>query len=226
MFPVIDRRDVFVVSGLFRYRESLHYNVSPAMRMLPRIVLGACLAPLLIWSSLACGSDADGDLRHAAKLQKNGETATALAIWKRWAEKGNADAAYNLAVIHQHGDGVAVDYAQALHWYRHAAALGDRISEYQIGLMYQIGQGVAADAAEAHRWFTAHRSHHAHHERSEQMQTWRKQAARLIEESDRREALAKSRADSARVLAELRRRAGASAAPTDVAAAATDRPIN
>lgn len=163
---------------------------------------------LLTWSAVVAGNEVDDDLRRAAKLQKNGSCSDAVAIWKRRAERGNADAAYNLAVIHQHGDGVAQDCAEALRWYRHAANLGDRISEYQIGLMYLNGEGVSADPDEAHRWLTGHRRHHAHHAHDEKMQTWRKQAAALIEAGDRREALAKSRADDAQVLAELKRRAG------------------
>ncbi|MDK9723602.1 MAG: sel1 repeat family protein [Sterolibacteriaceae bacterium MAG5] len=155
----------------------------------------------------AASNDVDADLRRAAKLQRNGDVAAATAIWKHWAERGNADAAYNLAVIHQHGDGVARDFAEALRWYRHAAHLGDRISEYQIGLMYLNGEGVTTDPEEAHRWLTGHRRHHVPHAHDEQMQAWRRQAAALIEASERREALAKSRANDAQVLAELRRRA-------------------
>lgn len=175
----------------------------------------ACLATLFFQAALAAG--ADDDLRQAAKLQKNGETPAAVAIWQRWAARGNADAAYNLAVIHQHGDGVAQDYAEAMKWYRQAAARGDRISAYQIGLMYQLGQGVAPDEEEAHRWFTGHRAHHLHHADTPQMREWRKQAAALIDDRDRRETLAKSRASDALILADLKRRAAGNAAPDRLA---------
>lgn len=96
---------------------------------------------------------ADDDLRQAAKLHKGGETPQAVAIWQRWANQGNPDAAYNLAVIHQYGDGVPLDYAKAMAWYRMAAEKGDKVSQFQIGLMYQNGQGVEANQEEAHRWF-------------------------------------------------------------------------
>lgn len=188
------------------------------MKTTRNLGMAGILAVILAWSTVAAGSEIDDDLRRAAKLQKNGASADAVAIWRRWAERGNPDAAYNLAVIHQHGDGVARDYAEALRWYRHAASLGDRISEYQIGLMYLNGEGVAADADEAHRWLTGHRRHHVHHAHDEKMQAWRKQAAALIEASDRREALANSRANDARVLAELKRRAGESSISSRIAA--------
>lgn len=194
------------------------------MKRIGRFLICACILPALAWTNVARGNETDDDLRRAAQLQRNGETAAAIAIWKRWAERGDADSAYNLAVIHQYGDGVAQNYAEAMKWYRQAAARGDRISQYQIGLMYQNGEGVPADPAEAHRWFTAHRIHHAHHDRSEQMQAWRKQAAALIEDRDRREALAKSRADGATILADLQRRAAENHAPERVASAAETKP--
>lgn len=187
------------------------------MKTTRNLSMAGLLAILLAFPAIAAGDDADEDLRRAAKLQRNGDAAAATAIWKRWAERGNADAAYNLAVIHQHGDGVARDHAEALRWYRHAAKLGDRISEYQIGLMYLNGEGVTADPEEAHRWLTGHRRHHVHHAHDEKMQDWRRQAAALIEASDRREALTKARSDGPQVLAELRRRAGETPASGDLA---------
>ncbi|UCV18900.1 tetratricopeptide repeat protein [Ferribacterium limneticum] len=173
---------------------------------------------LSVTSLSAVAGTADDDLRVAAMAHRGGETGRAVAIWQDWAAKGNVDAAYNLAVIHQYGDGVPLDYAVAMRWYRQAAEQGDKVSQMQIGLMYQIGQGVAADEAEAHRWFTMNRKHHLHHEHEPQMVAWRQQALALIEERDRREQVAASRASSALVVAELRRRAGMDAGrPTETA---------
>ena len=188
--------------------------ISPLARLCLAVVCSlTCLA--------ATAGDADTDLRQAAKLHKGGETQPAVAIWKAWADQGNVDAAYNLAVIHQHGDGVPTDYAEALRWYRVAAERGDKASQFQIGLMYQIGQGVVANQEEAHRWFTMNRRHHLHHEHEPQMVAWRQQALALIEERDRREQLASSRNSSAQVLAELKQRAGISdERPTATAALA------
>lgn len=166
------------------------------------------VATLILHGAPLWAGSADADLHLAARLHKGGDTPAAVAIWQRWAGQGNADAAYNLAVIHQHADGVAQDYGKALAWYTMAADQGDKVAQFQIGLMYQNGQGVAADAEEAHRWFTAHRKHHWHHAHEPRMQAWRQQALALIEERDRREALAASRANSAQVVADLRRRAG------------------
>ncbi|MBL8489185.1 MAG: sel1 repeat family protein [Rhodocyclaceae bacterium] len=167
----------------------------------------------------AVASGADEDLRQAARLHKAGETSRATAIWNAWAERGHVDAAYNLAVVHQHGDGVPRDMATALKWYRVAAEREDKVSQYALGLAYLNGDGVARDEKEAHRWFVMGRAHHAHHGHDEQMQRWRRQALGLIEERDRREAVAAAR-DADAVLAELRRRAGLPA-PASLAAAQT-----
>lgn len=178
---------------------------------------------LTAFSLVAHAGNVDDDLRHAAKLHKGGETNQAIVLWKQWADKGNADAAYNLAVIHQYGDGVALDYGKAMHWYRIAADQGDKISQFQIGLMYQTGQGVTANEEEAHRWFTAHRKHHMHHLHTPQMAAWSNQARDLLDDRDRREQLAASRKNSDQVLAELKQRAGIAAErPTTTAAHVSD----
>ncbi|WP_172600067.1 tetratricopeptide repeat protein [Sulfuricystis multivorans] len=164
------------------------------------------------------GEPREAEFYRAAKLHFAGETAAAVQIWKKWAEQGDVDAAYNLAVIHQHADGVAYDPAQALAWYRIAAERGDKAAQYALGQMYLKGEGVAADEAKAHEWFTANRRHHLHHLHTPQFQQWRKQAQALIEERDRREAFVRSRQNDAQILADLQRRAGIGAAQSAVAA--------
>lgn len=174
----------------------------------------------LAWLSTANAAGVDEDLRQAAKLHRGGDTPGAVAIWQRWAERGDADAAYNLAVIHHYGDGVPGDSGKALKWYRVAAERNDKAAQYQVGLMYLNGEGVQRDEQEAHRWFTLNRAHHAHHAQSPQMKAWRAQAAAMIQERDMREAMLAARDDSAKVLADLRRRAGLDPATT-LAATAT-----
>jgi uncharacterized protein len=169
-------------------------------------------------SASAWAGNVDEDLRQAAQLHRNGETARAMAIWRNWADRGDIDSAYNLAIVHHNGDGVVRNTADALKWYRVAAERGDRPSQHQLGLMYLIGDGVPANPEEAHRWFTADRQHHLHHANSPQMQEWRRQAAALIWQQEMRESLAKSRENGADVVAELRRRAA-------TVAVATDRPV-
>ncbi|MBL8479286.1 MAG: sel1 repeat family protein [Sterolibacteriaceae bacterium] len=153
---------------------------------------------------------ADGAaFRDAAKLHRAGDTAAAIAIWQPLAQKGDANAAFNLGAIHQHGDGVAKDPVQALKWYRIAAERGDRESQSRLGAMYLAGEGTAKNEKEGWRRINEHRVAHLHHDHHPHMQAWREQAAKRIDDRDRREAFAASRSDSARVMAELKRRAGA-----------------
>lgn len=174
------------------------------------------IATALLIAGLACAAaaqaagpaaNADADLNRAAKLHRGGDTPAAMALWRKWAEQGNVDAAYNLALIHQHADGVAYDAAEALRWYRAAAERGDKAAQIRLGLMYQNGEGVPADEAKAHQWFTMNRQQHAHHQHHAQFQQWQQQARALIDARDRREALAAARRDGERVMAELRQRA-------------------
>lgn len=173
----------------------------------------AFVAALMLAASTAFSADtpADIDLRQAAKLHKSGDTTSAVSIWKKWAQQGDVDAAYNLAVIHQHADGVAYDPAAALRWYRIAAERGDKVSRIQLGLMYQNGEGVPADQAKAHEWFTKSRREHALHHHHPKFQQWQQQARVLIEERDRRESAANARRDGDSILADLKRRASMTA---------------
>lgn len=177
----------------------------------------AAIFVILATALPVAAADADTQLQRAATLHKAGDTPAAVAIWRGLAGTGSADAAYNLAVIHQHGDGVAKDAAEALKWYRLAAEQGDKVSQFQIGLMYQNGEGVPANAEEAHRWFTMNRAHHVHHQHDPKMQQWRRQAAELIAARDRREAFAASRRDGEQILAELKQRAATVAVVPSVA---------
>lgn len=164
--------------------------------------------PLFAVALAGAAVAADGSsFRDAARLHRAGNTPAAIAIWQPLAVKGDVNAAFNLGTLHQHGDGVAKNPAEALKWYRIAAERGDRESQSRLGAMYLNGEGTPKDEKEGWRWINEHRVAHLHHDHHPQMQAWRQQAALLIEESDRREAAAIARRDGERVLAELRRRA-------------------
>ncbi len=155
----------------------------------------------------ARAADRPASFPEAAKLHRAGDTAAAIAIWLPLAKAGDVNAAYNLAVIHQYGDGVAKNLPEALKWYRVAAEKGDRESQSRLGAMYLTGEGTPKDEKLGWRWINEHRVAHLHHDHHPQMQAWRKQAAELIWASEMRESIAASRSNSVQVLAELKRRA-------------------
>jgi TPR repeat protein len=80
----------------------------------------------------------------------------AANLYREGADRGNAEAAFNLAVIYATGRGVGVDYVAALRWYQRAADLGDANGLHMLGLMYASGQGGPRDLNKAESvWRTA-----------------------------------------------------------------------
>lgn len=67
----------------------------------------------------------------------------------RAAEKGDAQAQYDLAVMYDYGVCVRVDYAQAVDWYGKAAAQGHAAAQAGLGWKYYTGSGVRPDVAKA-----------------------------------------------------------------------------
>lgn len=188
-----------------------------------------CLVALFaVVSTPLLAGDLAKEFRGAAQLHKAGDTAVAMAIWLPLAKAGDVNAAYNLAVIHQYGDGVPKNLPEALKWHRVAAEKGDRESQSRLGAMYLNGEGTAKNEKEGWRWINEHRMAHLHHDHHPQMQAWRKQAAELIAERDMREAALASRRTGDQVMADLRRRAGMSvtAQPAPQLVAGTLQPAN
>ncbi|MDP1612512.1 MAG: hypothetical protein Q8M11_15780 [Sulfuritalea sp.] len=68
----------------------------------------------LVLPTLVHASDPAADFRDAAKRHRAGDTVAAMAVWLPLARKGDVNAAYNLAVIHEHGDGVTKNLGEAL----------------------------------------------------------------------------------------------------------------
>jgi cell division septation protein DedD len=74
--------------------------------------------------------------------------ATAVAIWRPLAEKGNADAEFNLGQAYRLGHGVPTNLAEAKTWFQRAAAQGHVDAETTLGLLlFENG-----DQAEALKW--------------------------------------------------------------------------
>jgi TPR repeat protein len=75
----------------------------------------------------------------------------AVAIWRPLAEKGNADAAFNLGQAYRLGRGVPINIAAATTWFQRAAAKGHIDAETTLGLLL-FGNG---DRAGGLRWLKA-----------------------------------------------------------------------
>ncbi len=76
---------------------------------------------------------------------QKGDTAAAVAIWRPLAEKGDADAAFNLGQAYRLGRGVKLDLAQAQIWLDRAAREGHVDAQTTLGLLlFQNGNQTAA----------------------------------------------------------------------------------
>ena len=69
------------------------------------------------------------------------------------AEKGEAQAQWELGSRYRDGKGVAKDQVEAVKWYRKAAAQEYILAEVGLGGFYEFGIGVPKDPVEAFKWY-------------------------------------------------------------------------
>ncbi len=104
-------------------------------------------------------ASADGDLKQQLEIRATADKKAAAAAngvdeLTALTLKGNAAAAFRLAIMYFRGDGVAQESATAVKWLRKAAELGSVVAQGNLGWMYREGgDGVAKDTAEALKWF-------------------------------------------------------------------------
>ena len=84
-------------------------------------------------------------VRAGIEAWQRGDTAGAVAIWQPLAEKGDADAAFNLGQAYRLGKGVPIDLATAQGWLEKAARKGHVDAQTTLGLLlFQNGNSVSA----------------------------------------------------------------------------------
>jgi TPR repeat protein len=71
---------------------------------------------------------------------------------KARAQTGDADAQYDLGVRYSKADGVPLDQANAVAWYRRAAEQGSAKAQAALGYCYSLGKGVAKDDDQSIVW--------------------------------------------------------------------------
>ena len=69
------------------------------------------------------------------------------------AQRGSADAQFQLGLKFASGEGPLQDYGQAAKWYRKAAEQNHVLAQFNLGIMYASGQGVCRSDSEAEMWF-------------------------------------------------------------------------
>ena len=82
---------------------------------------------------------------------RRGDHAAAVHIWQPLAEKGDADAAFNVGQAYRLGKGVPLDLSTAQNWFERSARKGHVDAQATLGLLlFQSGNRVAAM-----RWLTS-----------------------------------------------------------------------
>ena len=87
---------------------------------MPRRVLAGLVLLVVLAGTAVAGPFEDG-----VSAFERGDHREAARSWRVIAEKGDADAQYNLGVMHAVGNGVPQDYVLAHMWFNLAAAQGD-----------------------------------------------------------------------------------------------------
>jgi TPR repeat protein len=86
---------------------------------------------------------------------KMGHYATAATIWQALAQRGNAEADFNLGILDEDGLGTPSDMAAAIAHYEKSAQAGSSKAQYRLALLYKAGVKVPQDDARAKKWLTA-----------------------------------------------------------------------
>jgi len=82
-----------------------------------------------------------------------GQSTTAeLDEYRKAANKGDANAEYQVGLIFHEGRGIAKDKKKAYKWFNRAAKSGDADGQYYVGLVYSLGQGTKKDPQKADKW--------------------------------------------------------------------------
>jgi hypothetical protein len=88
----------------------------------------------------------------ATAAASRGDYASAIRLWRRFADQGDGISQYNLGQMYEAGQGVTRDFAEAAEWYRRAAEHGIPHARLSLGVAYALGRGVPQDFLQAHKW--------------------------------------------------------------------------
>ncbi len=95
-----------------------------------------------------------GDYEDGWAAYERGDFKTALPLFTRAANEGNALAQTALGFMYYRGRGVSQDYAQAMLWLRKAADQGWHGAELLVGEMCEQGKGGPQNYAAAYKWYS------------------------------------------------------------------------
>ena len=80
-------------------------------------------------------------LDDAVEAMRTGDFAEAYCMLRPLAERGDADAQYNIGWMYLNGYGLRVDDSHALEWWLRASEQGHIDASFSIGMLYSLGEG-------------------------------------------------------------------------------------
>jgi TPR repeat protein len=96
---------------------------------------------LILSLAMASSSVTASDLEDAVAAMRIGDFAEAYCIMRPLAEKGDADAQYNVGWMYMNGYGLRVNDSLALEWWNKASRQGHTDASFSIGMLYSLGDG-------------------------------------------------------------------------------------
>tara|TARA_R110000868_G_scaffold4155_55_gene25729 strand:+ start:18343 stop:19560 length:1218 start_codon:yes stop_codon:yes gene_type:complete len=112
-----------------------------------------CSAVLLLAGVLTAPGTARADMKTGVAAYKAGDYKSALREFTALAEKGDANAQFNLAILYLTGRGTDRDIGKSVEWHLKAAAQGLPAASNGLGVFYYQGIGVKQDYPQALKWF-------------------------------------------------------------------------
>lgn len=108
---------------------------------------------LLMFCMLMYGCASNPAYHQGLVAAENEDYATAVALWSRLADEGDARAQFKLGELYHEGLGVNPDITRAMQWYLLAAEQGHAEAQNNLGIIYDDGDEIRANFRTAMKWY-------------------------------------------------------------------------
>ena len=83
----------------------------------------------------------------------SGDALDRNSAFREAADRGTAEAQFQLGLLYDTGRGVRQNPTEAIRWYRAAADQGHAAAQNNLGLLYDYGRGISQNYVDAYLWF-------------------------------------------------------------------------
>jgi TPR repeat protein len=108
----------------------------------------------VLLSIVAVAAGADDPAASARTAMQAGNYAEAYCLWRGLADRGDAEAQFNLGWLYHNGEGLVIDDREAVRWWEKAAAQNHADALTALGSLYRLGgRDLPKDPARAIDYF-------------------------------------------------------------------------